>query len=267
MRRSTNPSNRSELGFAPLRATRPQRLRSTSWIAALALGGAFVLACGGDEQATDRESSQSPDEIAAALVSEGPHDVAVISVKDLGTIRIELLPEIAPETVANFEKLAREGFYAGTTFHRVIPGFMIQGGDPASKNIDPRDDGKGGPGYTISDEFSRFPHLRGVISMANTGYPDSGGSQFFIVHKDAPHLDGKYSAFGRVIEGIEVVDAVTEVAIDKYGRFGPQDRPHPDPVVIESVRIEPAGARAAAGADASTTLGAAASTPLQADAG
>jgi len=267
MRRLANRSVRTPLGFASLRAPLPRRLRSTSWIAALALAGVFVLACGGDERTTDREASQSPDEIAAALVSEGPHDVAVISLKDMGTIRIELLPEIAPETVANFEKLAREDFYVGTTFHRVIPGFMIQGGDPASKNIDPRDDGKGGPGYTISDEFSRFPHVRGVIAMANTGYPNSGGSQFFIVHENAPHLDGKYSAFGRVIEGIELVDTVTEVAIDKYGRFGPRDRPHPDAVVIESVRIEPVGASAAAGADASTTPGAGVSAQIEADAG
>jgi cyclophilin family peptidyl-prolyl cis-trans isomerase len=246
-------------------------LRSTSWIAALALGAAFALACSGDEPTADPEATQSPDEVAAALVSNGPHDVAVISIVGMGTIRVELLPEIAPQTVANFEKLAGEDFYVGTTFHRVIPGFMIQGGDPQSKNIDPRDDGKGGPGYTISDEFSRFPHTRGVVSMANTGYPNSSGSQFFIVHKHAPHLDGKYSAFGRVIEGIEVVDAVTQVAIDKYGRFGPQDRPHPDAVVIESVRIEPAGASAgaipAAGGEASTALGAGVNVPAGADAG
>ena len=262
MCRLTNRPVRITFGFASRRAPWPRRLRSTPWIAALALGGALVLACGGDEPAAAPEASQSPDEIAAALVSEGPHDVALISIKGMGTIRMELLPEIAPQTVANFEKLAGEGFYVGTTFHRVIPGFMIQGGDPASKNIDPRDDGKGGPGYTIPDEFSRFPHIRGVVSMANTGYPNSGGSQFFIVHKDAAHLDGKYSAFGRVIEGIEVVDAVTQVAIDKYGRFGPRDRPHPEGVVIESVRIEPAGARASAGGEASTELGAGVSSSL-----
>ena len=267
MHRPTNPSARSAFGFASERAPRPRRLRSRSWIAALAPAAAFALACGGDEPAAAPEAGPSNDAIVSELVSDGPHDVAVISIKDMGTIRVELLPEIAPRTVANFEKLAGKGFYVGTTFHRVIPGFMIQGGDPASKNIDPRDDGKGGPGYTIQDEFSRFPHVRGVISMANTGYPDSGGSQFFIVHKNAPHLDGKYSAFGRVIEGIELVDAVTEVAIDKYGRFGPRDRPHPDAVVIESVRIEPAGARTAAGADASTTRGAGVSAQIEADAG
>jgi len=267
MRRSTNPSLRTAFGFASLRAPRPRRSCSRAWIAALSLGVAFALACGGDEPAAAPEAGPSNDAIVSELVSDGPHDVAVISIKDMGTIRVELLPEIAPRTVANFEKLAGKGFYVGTTFHRVIPGFMIQGGDPQSKNIDPRDDGKGGPGYTISDEFNRFPHTRGVISMANTGYPDSGGSQFFIVHKDAPHLDGKYSAFGRVIDGIEVVDAVTEVAIDKYGRFGPQDRPHPDAVVIESVRIEPAGATTAAGHEASTALGAGVSAPAEADAG
>jgi peptidyl-prolyl cis-trans isomerase B (cyclophilin B) len=115
---------------------------------------------------------------------------------------------------------------------------MIQAGDPASRDPDPRLVGGGGPGYEIQDEFSDFPHTRGVVSMANKGGRNSGGSQFFIVHQDSPHLDGRFSVFGRVIEGIEVVDAITEVEIDTYGRYGPTDRPYPVPVVIESVRIE-----------------------------
>jgi cyclophilin family peptidyl-prolyl cis-trans isomerase len=225
-------------------------------LAALTLGVAFALACGGDEKTRAPEAAPSADALISELVARGPHDIAVITLKDLGVIRIELLPEIAPQTVANFAKLANASFYDGTTFHRVIPGFMIQGGDPASKNKDPRDDGKGGPGYTIDDEFSAFPHVRGVISMANTGDRNSGGSQFFIVHQDARHLDGRYAAFGRVIESLDVVDAVTRVAIDKYGRFGPRDRPHPDPVVMESVRIEPAEAGAAGGVGAGASLGA-----------
>lgn len=210
------------------------------------LGAALLAtwtACGADEPAATppEETAQAPS--PESFIEDVPHDVAVITIKDMGEIRIELLPEIAPKTVENFEKLAREHFYDGTTFHRVIPDFMIQGGDPNSRDIDPRNDGAGGPGYTIEDEFSDYPHVRGTVSMANKGIPNSSGSQFFIVHgENVPHLDGKYTAFGRVIQGIEVVDAITKVQIDKYGRFGPRDRPHPTAVVAETIRIEPATA-------------------------
>jgi peptidyl-prolyl cis-trans isomerase B (cyclophilin B) len=98
--------------------------------------------------------------------------------------------------------------------------------------------GSGGPGYDIPDEFSDLSHARGVVAMANKGRPNSGGSQFFIVHQDSPGLDGRFSVFGRIVEGIEVVDAISEVEIDTYGRYGPAERPYPIPVLIESVRIE-----------------------------
>jgi peptidyl-prolyl cis-trans isomerase B (cyclophilin B) len=205
-------------------------MRGTRWRAALLLAGAW-LACGGEP-----EQSATPQ----ARVADGPHDVAVIRVRGMGEIRFELLPELAPATVENFVKLAEQGFYDGTTFHRVIPGFMIQGGDPNSRDADPRDDGQGGPGYTIKAEFSDFPHVRGVVSMARSASPDSAGSQFFIMHGDDPTLDGQYTAFGRVIEGMEVVDRITEAEIDTYGRYGPRDRPYPDDVVMEKVWIEPA---------------------------
>lgn len=172
-------------------------------------------------------------------ISSGPHDVAVLKIRNLGSIRFELLPELAPNTVAHFSKLAQQDYYAGTTFHRVVPGFMIQGGDPNSRDADPRNDGKGG-GTGIQSEFSGVSHVRGIVSLANRGNRDTGGSQFFIVHADAPHLDGNYSVFGRVIEGLDVVDAITELEIDTYGRYGPEARPHPVDVVIESIHIEPA---------------------------
>jgi len=175
---------------------------------------------------------------AADLIAEGPHDHAIIEIRDIGSIRIELLPEIAPRAVKNFMELAETDFYAGILFHRVIPGFMMQAGDPTSRDPDPRLVGGGGPGYSIPDEFSDFPHTRGVVSMANKGSRDSGGSQFFIVHQDSPWLDRQFSVFGRVVEGIEVVDAIGEIEIDTYGRYGPTDRPYPVSVVIESVRIE-----------------------------
>jgi Peptidyl-prolyl cis-trans isomerase (rotamase) - cyclophilin family len=133
-----------------------------------------------------------------------------ITMENGKVIRVQLMPEIAPGTVENFEKLVNEGFYNGLTFHRVIPGFMVQGGCPDGT-------GMGGPGYTIKGEFAKngipnsIEHTRGVISMARSADPNSAGSQFFIMHADAPHLDGQYAAFGKVVEGIEVVDEIAAV--------------------------------------------------------
>ncbi len=201
--------------------------------AALLACGLLAAACGGEAPAPEQ-----PPVAAADLVRGGSHEIAVLSLEELGTIRIELLPELAPETVAHFKKLVEEGLYDGTTFHRVIPGFMIQGGDPLTKNIDPRDDGRGGTDYDIADEFSAMPHTRGVVSLANQGRHNTAGSQFFIVHQDTPQLDGSFTVFARVVEGMEVVDAVTELEIDKYGRYGPRDRPYPKDARISSIRIE-----------------------------
>jgi cyclophilin family peptidyl-prolyl cis-trans isomerase len=193
---------------------------------------------------------------AALPPSGGPRDVASIRVRDFGEIRIELLPELAPKTVENFVKLAESGFYDGTTFHRVIPGFAIQGGDPNTRNRDPRDDGRGGPGYGIPDEFGPVPQVRGLVSMANMSRPETGGSQFYILVGDAPPLTGKYAAFGRVVAGMEVADRIALVERDPYGRFGPPDRPRSD-VVMESVRIERAAPPAVAerGAPATRAAG------------
>ncbi|MBW2495272.1 MAG: peptidylprolyl isomerase [Deltaproteobacteria bacterium] len=201
---------------------------------------ALLLAACGEEVPVEE-----PPVTAADLIAEGPHPHAILEIRDLGQIRIELLPEIAPQTVENFIQLSKDGFYEGITFHRVIPGFMMQAGDPASRDPDPRQLGSGGPGYDIPDEFSAFPHTRGVVSMANRGRPNTGGSQFFIVHQDALHLDGRHAVFGRVVEGMEVVDAITQVEIDTYGRYGPTDRPYPVSVVIDAVRIERAEASVA----------------------
>ena len=146
------------------------------------------------------------------------------------TIRLELYPEIAPITVENFLDLVNKGFYNGLTFHRIIPGFMIQGGDPSGN-------GTGGPGYSIKGEFklngvsNTMKHERGVISMARAFDPNSAGSQFFIMHKDAPHLDGEYAAFGKVIEGLEAVDEIASV------ETGFQDAPVKK-VVMEKVEVE-----------------------------
>ena len=143
--------------------------------------------------------------------------IVTIEMENGGVIKAELYPEVAPNTVNNFISLVKQGFYDGIIFHRVIPGFMIQGGDP--KGV-----GSGGPGYCIKGEFrangfkNKLLHSRGVLSMARTMAPNSAGSQFFIMHEDAPHLDGQYAAFGKVIEGIEVVDEICKVRTDYNDR-------------------------------------------------
>jgi peptidyl-prolyl cis-trans isomerase B (cyclophilin B) len=134
---------------------------------------------------------------------------------NLGTIMFKLLPDLAPETVRNFEKLARDGFYNGTLFHRVIPGFMIQGGDPNTKSGSKSTWGMGGPGYTVKAEFSSRSHHRGIVSMARAQDPNSAGSQFFIVTTDSTFLDRQYTVFGEVIEGMDVADKIVNLQRDR----------------------------------------------------
>lgn len=139
--------------------------------------------------------------------------IVTIKMNNGGIMKAELYPEVAPNTVSNFISLIQKGFYDGVIFHRVIPGFMIQGGDPKGMGI-------GGPGYHIKGEFSsngfanNLVHTKGVLSMARSGHPDSAGSQFFVMVADAPHLDGQYASFGKVIEGIEVADQIVSVQRD-----------------------------------------------------
>ena len=155
--------------------------------------------------------------------------IVTITMENMDEIRIELYPHVAPNTVNNFISLVKKGFYNGLIFHRVIKGFMIQGGCPYGR-------GTGGPGYQIKGEFAAngftndLKHSRGVISMARAMNPDSAGSQFFIMHQDAPHLDGQYAAFGKVVEGIEVVDEIASVGTDF------SDRPL-TPQIMEKVEI------------------------------
>ncbi len=131
-----------------------------------------------------------------------------------GKIVFNLLPDIAPETVRNFTKLVESGFYDGTLFHRIIPGFMIQGGDPNSKLPEKSKWGSGGPGYTINAEFSSRSHLRGIVSMARATDPNSAGSQFFIVTTDSTFLDGEYTVFGEVIDGMDIADKIVNLQKD-----------------------------------------------------
>ena len=159
--------------------------------------------------------------------------IVTIEMENGGQMVLQLYPAAAPNTVANFVELAQSGYYNGLTFHRVIPGFMVQGGDPEGT-------GMGGPGYSIKGEFAgngvenNISHKRGVISMARSSMPDSAGSQFFIMHADANYLDGQYAAFGEVLSGIEVVDEIAAVTTDSA------DKPLED-VVIKSITVDTKG--------------------------
>ena len=148
-------------------------------------------------------------------------EIAVIET-NLGKIKVEFLENKAPGHVKNFKDLAKKGFYDGTIFHRVIPGFMIQGGDPNTKSSDRSKHGMGGPGYSIKAEFNDTPHKRGILSMARSQDPNSAGSQFFIVVKKSSFLDGKYTAFGKVLSGMAVADQIVNAPRDK--RDNPDER-------------------------------------------
>lgn len=182
------------------------------------------VACGktADKTSENVEKLEAPKELP----------IATIVIKDLGTIELELYPHIAPNTVNNFIELANKGFYDNLTFHRIIKDFMIQGGDPDGT-------GGGGPGYSIKGEFTEnkfkndLKHEKGIISMARTNMPDSAGSQFFIMTKTTPSLDGKYAAFGKVTSGLDVLEKAgsVEVANEKPKK----------PVVIESIKVDTKG--------------------------
>jgi peptidyl-prolyl cis-trans isomerase B (cyclophilin B) len=162
-----------------------------------------------DQGYADPNKKITPEEIKKMSETK-----AVIETK-FGNIELKFFPEVAPQHVTNFMDLAKKGFYDGTTFHRVIPGFMIQGGDPNSKNQDRSKHGSGGPGYTIKAEFNEKSHKRGVLSMARAAHPDSAGSQFFICVADSFFLDKKYTVFGEVASGMEVADKIVSQPRDK----------------------------------------------------
>ena len=184
------------------------------------------LACAKGKTNTDTNTTETQEDTTV----DKTHLIATITMKGGGAILMELYPEVAPESVKNFISLANSGFYDGLIFHRVILGFMIQGGDPLGK-------GTGGPGYAIKGEFAAngvqndISHVRGVLSMARSSAYDSAGSQFFIVQTDSTYLDGNYAAFGRVTSGMDVVDAIARTTTDS------KDKPYKDQV-METVRVE-----------------------------
>lgn len=195
-----------------------------------------LIGCGANStNESEKENTEKAQEKSGEETKEINENLPLVTmkIKDYGTIQLELYPEVAPNTVNNFISLANSGFYDGLTFHRVIKDFMIQGGDPDGI-------GTGGPGYSIAGEFTSngfansLKHTKGVISMARSKSPDSAGSQFFIMSADAPHLDGDYAAFGKVISGIEIVENIENVKTDS------NDKPEED-VVIESVTVDTKG--------------------------
>jgi peptidyl-prolyl cis-trans isomerase B (cyclophilin B) len=169
-------------------------------------------------------------------------EVAIIKTSK-GEMVLEFWPDVAPKTVENFKKLAKSGFYDGTSFHRIIAGFMAQGGDPLTK--DPAKEsayGTGDPGYKIPAEFNDRKHERGVVSMARSADPNSAGSQFFLMLGTAPHLDGQYTGFGKVIEGVDVLDKIEKVRVVPNA-MGEPSKPT-ERVVVESIKIVPASKKA-----------------------
>lgn len=201
-----------------------------------------LTACSDAETTSDQDANQTTaaqqttennETEGTTVTSSENNPIVTITMANGGVIEIELYPDVAPNTVNNFISLVEDGFYDGLIFHRVIPDFMIQGGDPEGM-------GYGGPGYSIAGEFSdngfenNLAHTRGVISMARSSAPDSAGSQFFIMVDDAPHLDGQYAAFGMVISGMDVVDEI--VGVDTNA----SDKPYEDQV-MQTVTVDTKG--------------------------
>lgn len=215
---------------------------------AAALLIATAAACG-VERRESREPRPDASREATAPAAEAqafawPRDdaertVAVLEVEGFGRLRIALYPELAPESTALFARRIDEGYYEGTTFHRVVPDFVVQGGDPNSRDDDPANDGRGGLEVALPDEPSDAPLERGTVALANRGQPGTSGAQFFVTLSRSPALDGRYNVIGRVLEGMDVVDAVAAVETDVHGRWSPRNRPLQD-VVIAKTRLESA---------------------------
>ena len=230
-------------------------------------GVAGVMAAGvlfvGTAQAADppaqaaKAAAKAPNAKAAANQANAASDDVAVMETTKGRMVIEFWPKEAPQTVANFKKLSRQGFFDGTGFHRIIKGFMIQGGDPKSKNPKAPDLGTGDPGYKIKDEFNAHRHEKGVLSMANSGTPNSAGSQFFIMHGAAPFLDGKYTAFGHVIEGMDVLDIIANTPVAANAAMGGEMSKPLEWTAVKTVRVMPRAAYLAKQTDAAKTASAA----------
>ncbi len=214
------------------------------------LGVALTMLVAGaasaDDAATKAPAAKAAKPAAKAMKPAPKATADEVGILDTskGRMVVEFWEKDAPQTVANFKKLARQGYYDGTGFHRIIKNFMIQGGDPKSKNPTATDLGTGGPGYTIKDEFNSHPHVKGVLSMANTGTPNSAGSQFFVMHGTAPSLDGHYTAFGHLISGMDVLDKIANSPTGPNPSMpGERSRSPPQAPVRPKPRVIPAPTR------------------------
>ena len=202
------------------------RMKNLTLLLMALMALALLTGCGGSGK--DAETEESGD--------NGATETVVTLTTTQGDISLRFFPETSPEHVKNFVTHCKTGLYEGTCFHRVIPGFMIQGGDPNSKDEDPNNDGMGGYSYlgegtNLNAEFNDIPHKRGILSMARSQSPNSAGSQFFIMHQDYPSLDGQYTVFGEVVDGIEVVDAIVSTPRNR------RDRPD-TPQCIDKIVVE-----------------------------
>ncbi len=206
-----------------------KKIRMSTIAVSLILILVFAINCdGGKKNMSEENQAENTGEATAENLITDEH---MFIETNLGTIEIEFYPELAPNHVSAIQYLVREGFYDGTKFHRVIPNFMIQGGDPHSKLDDRSMHGTGGPDFNIRQEFSRRSHKRGIASMARSQHPDSAGSQFFIMVADVPQLDGQYSVWGNVVVGMDVVDKI--VASQRDGNDNPIQ-----PVIMEKVYLK-----------------------------
>ncbi len=244
-----------------------RRHRSCSrvaWVAVLA-STALLMACDSRERRaplrpTIERSANHEAEVAAFEWPAEPSHVVALEIADRGSIRIALYQEVAPKSVAHFIDCVVRGVYDDTLFDRVIPDFMIQGGDPATRKRGPETTRGDWGDLSVEDEFRSIHHDRGVVSLANRGRPGSAESQFFIVHQDSHHLDGKYAAFGRVLSGIEVVDNITTIETDRHGRWGDKNKPLENVILeratLESGSLAPKGGKGSGNADATGEAGA-----------
>lgn len=198
------------------------------WMGFIAIG-CMAMAAGTPDAIAQAESSEEADVTVAAT-----EEVAVMITTE-GLMVARFFPDVAPGHVENFQKLSREDFYDGTKFHRVIEGFMIQGGDPNTKDQPPSTWGTGSPGYTIDAEFNEIQHEPGILSMARSRNPDSAGSQFFVMHGKAPSLDGQYTVFGQLVDGMDVLDAIATAPV-KPNRMGERSMPV-EPVTLKKVEL------------------------------
>lgn len=214
-----------------------KRRKSTFFLLIFALITTVVLAGCGDKNRTESSNGAESSPVSQQNVPDpnASHPIVTIEMDNGKVIKAELYPEVAPNTVNNFISLIKQGFYDGTIFHRVIPGFMIQGGDPEGT-------GMGGPDYSIAGEFTSnnyqndLKHTRGILSMARSNNPDSAGSQFFIMVADSPHLDDDYAAFGKVTEGMDAVDEIVNLETGANDR--PKDVPTMKKVTVDTLGVD-----------------------------